>query len=373
MITPVLDLKGTGELQAHLSKAASIIDAGGLVAFPTETVYGIGCRCRSDSIRRLDQVKGRAAEKRYTLHIADKSGLSDYVPHLPLRVRKLIDRAWPGPLTVVFELDRSALGQQRERLGEEVFDILYRDSSIGIRCPDHVIATVLLRLTRHPVVAPSANPAGLVAPADVAGVLQHLDGQLDLVIDGGPCRYGRSSTVARITAGQIQVIREGVYKEGQLVDWGRVRLLFVCTGNTCRSAMAEGLCRHYLAEALGCNVDQLEDMGYSVISAGIIEVGGLPASAGAQAACAARGVDLSMHKSRVLTAQLIRDSDLIFVMDRSHRSAVLDLEPAAAPRCMLLDEQGPIPDPIGQPAEVFDRCANQIQAAIERRIKELVL
>ncbi|MDH7598116.1 MAG: L-threonylcarbamoyladenylate synthase [Sedimentisphaerales bacterium] len=373
MRTKVLDLSKCDDLQAAIAEAAAIVEAGGLVAFPTETVYGLACRVRADCLERLDLVKGRPSDKRYTLHIGDRASLRNYLPHLPLKARKLIDKAWPGPLTAVFELEPQILEQQQARLGKEVFDLLYRDYSIGIRCPDHAIASALLRQTACPVVAPSANPTGLPAPSDAQAVLSYLDGQIDLVLDGGPCRYGQSSTVARIGARGIEVLREGAYTAGQLQTWSSVTILFVCTGNTCRSAIAEGLCKAYLAKRLGCEVDQLAIMGYSVMSAGVMDLAGMTASNGAKAACAARGVDISGHKSQALTESVIQASDLIFVMDQSHRRAVLDLEPTAADRCLLLDDKGPIPDPIGQSAEVFERCATQIEAAIERRIRELVL
>lgn len=369
----MVDLKAQSDINAAIKQAASVLDAGGLVVFPTETVYGIGCIVRPDAIARLDLVKGRAAEKRYTLHIADKTKVSQYVPHLSLRARKLIQGAWPGPLTLVFDLHGQDLSRIESRLGKDVFDLLYRDCSIGIRCPDHTVATALLAHVDRPVVAPSANPGGMPPATDVHTVIGYLDGKVQMVLDAGPCRYGMSSTVAKVTASYIEILRQGVLKKEQLEAISQVRLLFVCTGNTCRSPMAEGLCRRYLAERLGCRIDQLQRLGYSIQSAGITEISGIPASSGARAACAARGVDIGGHKSRPLTAELIQQSDLILAMDQMHIDEVLTLAPEVRDRCMLLDEMRPIQDPVGQSAEVFEQCADQIWVAIDKRIRELVL
>jgi L-threonylcarbamoyladenylate synthase len=274
---------------------------------------------------------------------------------------------------VVFELDDKALEAQRGRVSSEVFETLYTDSSIGIRCPDHPVASGLLRWTLHPVVAPSANPADRPPATEAGEVLSHFEGKIDMVLDAGPCRYGRSSTVVKVRNLGLEVLREGVYSRQTLAAWARIQVLFVCTGNTCRSAMAEGLCRRHLARVLGCSVDDLERNGYKILSAGTADIEGMPASTGALAACAASGVDIRNHRSRGLSASVVKDSDLIFVMERAHREAVVSLVPEAADTCMLLDPDTEIEDPIGQPVGVFHRCAQQLVTAIEERIGEFVL
>jgi len=373
MQTRVIKVDAAKIDSAEIKEAARLVDAGELVALPTETVYGIACRVKADSLTKLDNLKGRRPEKYYTLHIGQKSNVKSYVPTVGLRAQKLIKNAWPGPLTIVFELGTEDIERQQASLAREVFENLYKDNSIGIRCPDNPIAAMLLQLMKNPVVAPSANITGQPPATDADQVLAQFSGQIQLLLDAGPCKYQESSTVVKIGRKGLQVLRPGVYSQADLKAMSEIKFLFVCTGNTCRSPMAEGMFRKYLAEKLQCEVDHLDKMGYKTFSAGVMDLVGMPASPEAIAACAAKRIDIKAHKSRALSRQLVEECDFIFVMSQMHRERITALNAEAANKCSLLAENEEIADPIGQPQQVYNDCAEVIEKAVKKRIGELVI
>jgi len=373
MKTRVLKLDPKNPDLTQVEEAAGVVDAGGLVAFPTETVYGLACRATHDSIARLDKTKQRALQKYYTLHIGRKRDVEKYVPSIGLRAKKLIKNAWPGPLTIVFDLNQKDIEKQCRSFEKGVYTSLYRDNSIGIRCPDNIVAQVLLRNAQMPVVAPSANITGKKPATNAGQVLEQFADKIDVLIDAGPCRYKKNSTVVNINKGNLRILRTGAYPPEDLENLSKVKFLFVCTGNTCRSPMAEVIFAKFWAEKIGSKVDQLENIGYKTMSAGTLGIDGLPASPEAVAVCAAKGLDLKAHKSTALSKQLIDESDFIFAMSRGHCERVVALVPEAAEKCLLLAENKEIPDPIGQSQQVYETCAETIEQAIMIRISEYVI
>jgi len=373
METKVVKLDVTNIDPAKIKEAAAVIDGCGLVAFPTETVYGIACRVKSKTLSRLNKLKGRRPDKYYTLHIYEKSEVRKYVPTIGIKAKKLVEMAWPGPVTIVFELSDNDINKQRESLEGEVFESLYKDNSIGIRCPDNVIASMLLAEVGYPVVAPSANITGSEPAVEAKEVLAHFSGKIDMLIDCGPCKYKKSSTVVKISDGRLKLLRPGVYSQAELDAISEINFLFVCTGNTCRSPIAVGIFRKYLAKKLKCEIDQLDKIGYKVISAGIVDMAGSPATTEAIATCDAKGIDITAHKSQTLSQQLIEESDFIYAMGRVHCERIVNLCPKSANKCVLLAENEEIPDPIGQTREFYNNCAELIEKAVKKRIGELVL
>jgi len=369
MKTEVVRIDRSNPDMSAISRAAKTVEAGGLVIFPTETVYGIACRGSKSAIARLDSIKRRAPQKSYSLHIARPEDVRRYVPSMRLPARKLVERKWPGPLTIVFDLSPEDMRLQAGSLPEEEM-CLYNGSSIGVRCPDDTIATALLGAARCPVVAPSANLSGEPPAVDGVQAAAQFDGQVDMVLDGGRCRYQKSSTVVRIWARGLEMLREGFYSERELREAMTVRILFVCSGNTCRSPIAEGLCRKYLAEKVGCDVDRLEGIGYKIASAGITAVPGERASAWSVEFCASEGSDISQHSSRQIADEQVRTSDFIFTMSRGQCESIKARWPEAAVKCQLLGIDEEISDPIGGSRELYEKCGRQIKAALQKRLSE---
>jgi len=142
----------------------------------------------------------------------------------------------------------------------------------------------------------------------------------------------------------------------------KIQILFVCSGNTCRSPMAEGFCRQIL----------MDGSKYRVISAGTSATNGERATPEAIAALLSKGIDISQHSSQILTADLIRESSFIFVMGERHRQKVLELCPEASGKCFLLAENSDIADPFEEGQEVYNKCATQISDLVQTRVKEIL-
>lgn len=356
----------------QIKKAAFLLDSGGLVGFATETVYGIGCRVKTGPLTRLNSLKGRTPDKYYTLHISEKSEVSKYVPSINLRAEKLINNAWPGPLTIVFELNNAEIDEQQKKLDSEIFENLYKNNTIGIRCPDDPVASMLLSRTEFPIVAPSANLNSCPPAINGEQVADYFAGKIDFLLDSGRCKYKKSSTVVKVDKKKLEILREGVYPATALGAMSKITFLFVCTGNTCRSPMAEAFLTKYLTQKLDCNIDQLDEIGYKVLSAGTMGINGVPPSKEVATICESKGISVENYESTGLTTQLLEESDFIFAMSQGHIDQIRSLNREAAKRCLLLAEKG-IPDPIGQSQQVYNICAETIEKAIQKRIGGLII
>lgn len=373
MMTEILTIKDESEAQSIL-KAARMLDAGKLVAFPTETVYGIGCQAEPKAIERLSEIKKRRPEKHYTLHIGNMEQLEKYVPQMDARARKLVKKALPGPLTIVFELDDSVLSLIKKQISPGAYSMLYSDGSIGIRWPDHAVACGILSQAQAPIVAPSANPADCPPAINAAEVKHYFNGQIDCIVevtDYGQL-YNKSSTVVKVGKGKIEILRAGAVGAEKVRELSTIWSVFVCTGNTCRSPMAEGYARKYFADKMHCSVDELQDFGYKFSSVGIAAFEGAPASAEAVEVCQVQGIELLNHRSSPVHTIDIDKVDFLFTMSRSHWMTIIEYWPRAKEKCFLLDEDGDISDPIGLGRDVYTRCLEQIKNAIQKRAQELL-
>lgn len=204
---------------AVINEAVQTLRDGGLVAFPTETVYGLGADAKNpDAVKRIFTAKGRPSNHPLIVHLAapDKFDQSqiDWVPVLSPWVRdlsedalKLINAFWPGPLTLVFKKDKSVLNE-----------LTGGQDTVAIRAPAHPIAQELLRKFKGGVVAPSANRFGKVSPTSAADVRSEFEGMLELMIlDGGDCEVGIESTIIDLSSGEHPVLlRPGLITPGEI-------------------------------------------------------------------------------------------------------------------------------------------------------------
>jgi L-threonylcarbamoyladenylate synthase len=185
--------------EEHIARAAAVIRAGGLVAFPTETVYGLGADAlNEDAVRKIFLAKERPADDPLIVHIASASQLPQLARQIPQRAWDLIERFWPGPLTLVLP--------KTERVPTVTTGGL---DTVAVRMPSHPVAKRLIELSAVPIAAPSANRFGRPSPTIAKHVWEDLHGRIDLILDGGPTPIGVESTVLDLTVDPPLVLRPG--------------------------------------------------------------------------------------------------------------------------------------------------------------------
>jgi len=373
MATQVIKSDPQGMGADAIREAGEVLRRGGLVAFPTETVYGLGARAdHRGAMERLRVVKSREPNKAFTVHIASRDDAPLYVPGFGGLAARFGRKAWPGPLTLVVSVDDPSSASVMAGRNGRAAEAIYYNRTVGLRCPDDGIAHGLLLAVDAPVVAASANLAGQAPPRTAADVLRGLDGQIDLLIDAGRTKYAKASTVVRVTGSSYEVVREGVYDAGIVERLSTVRLLFVCTGNTCRSPMAAGLARGILAARLGCKPSELRAHRVVLQSAGTSGGRG-GASAHALEVMSKRRIDLSDHVSTSLSADMVQQADYVFAMTRVHRETILRLAPSAESKVMLLLDNEDVRDPMGSEVEEYERCAQTIERGLRARLQEVIV
>jgi protein-tyrosine phosphatase len=367
----VIDIRNAEDARDVVHRAVQALAEGQLVALPTETVYGLAASaCRADAVERLIRAKGRPGGQPIALAIKSAEEAPDFVPDMAPLARRLARRCWPGPVTLV--VDNQHKDGLTEQLARSVRDVVAPNGTIGLRVPANEMSQDVLRMLSGPIVLTSANRSGGADAVTAEEVVQAIGDEVAMVLDDGPCRYGQPSSVVRIKKNQFEILREGVVGEGTLRRLASVMVLFVCTGNTCRSPMAELLMRARLAQSLKCSLDELEARGVVVVSAGIAAAPGCPPSSEAVEIMREYGLDLTRHEAQPLTEQLVRHADLILTMTHSHMQSIVERWPTAADRtCVLLPEKVDVADPIGQTVGAYRQCAAQIAAGVKHHVERL--
>ncbi len=355
--------------RAAMASVANTILKGGVVAYPTETVYGLGANAFDErAVRRVFRIKGRSEDKPFIVLVRHRRELTSLVKCIPPAAQTLMDRFWPDGLTLILEAS--------SRLPAV---ILGGDSSLAVRISGNRVVRALLDIVRVPITASSANLSGHPAPLTALEVQEQLGDRIDVILNAGKAPSAIPSTILDVRREPARLLRQGrvpleVIQQVVAVDSdalspsGRpAQILLVCMGNTCRSAMAEGLARKMLS-ASGMK-------GVRIRSAGTHAVAGEPVAPWArEVAWEEAGVDLSGHRARRLTRELLRKADLVLVMTLSQARSIQRMEPSFAHKTYLLTSfpkthrgtAEDIADPMGGSRRAYRQAFVAIRRELER-------
>jgi tRNA threonylcarbamoyl adenosine modification protein (Sua5/YciO/YrdC/YwlC family) len=362
----VLDLRRIEDPRDSVHRTVEALARGHVVGIPTETVYGLAADALNPAaVKRLVEIKGRSASMPLAIAVRGEQAIEDFVCHWSALSQRLARRCMPGPITLVLPCDdpmsiasRLPMSTREMLLGEH--------GCIGFRVVAHPVIAQLHDYLRGPLVLTSANLTGQPPATRGQEVFLQFGESVPLVLDDGPTRYGGASTVVRVIGNRYEILRHGAIESAAMTEFAKPMIALVCTGNTCRSPMAEVILKDLLRKAGG----GLESV--LVISAGVAASDGCMASQQAVDVMESRGLDLNEHQSQALSDAVMERADLILTMTRGHRAAILTAWPDRVNQVRTLRRDGgDIADPVGSSVEVYEQCANQIERELSAWIESL--
>jgi len=208
MNTKIVKLEKDRNNSDKIREASKIIDDGGIVAFPTETVYGLGADAlNNEASVKIYEAKGRPSDNPLIVHIAETKKLHDIVDDVPQKARKLMEKYWPGPLTMIFF--------HNGRVPKETTGGL---NTVAVRMPDHPVALSLIKESRGFIAAPSANISGRPSPTKAEHVIFDMDGRIEMILDGGMAGIGIESTIIDFTDDTPVILRPGYITKSMIEE-----------------------------------------------------------------------------------------------------------------------------------------------------------
>jgi protein-tyrosine-phosphatase/tRNA A37 threonylcarbamoyladenosine synthetase subunit TsaC/SUA5/YrdC len=361
-----LDWKRSEDPRDIVHIAVQALVEGRLVALPAETAYHVfASGLKPEAVSKLAELAAANKSRRPCIFLRSPQEALDYSPSLSLVASRMVNRGWPGPL--VLELpaddDRGLAGNLPTSVRAQ---LLIEGRYLPQRVAAHDAIVQAMRLMPGPLVAASMVDASGKAICCGQEAAQAASDSVSAVVDDGKTHYGGFASTVRVDGPNCHITAPGVVDFEALHRLSQFLVLLVCTGNTCRSPMAEAILRDLIRNRFPESFNSsLPPAG--IFSAGLSAFPGGPASPEAITVMKKRGLNLQQHQSHSLTERALRQADLILTMTNSHRSAILEKMPELRHKVHLLSgNQSDVSDPFGGAEAVYAACADQIETYLER-------
>ncbi len=366
-----LDWKSSEDPRDIVHIVVQALVEGRLVALPAETAYHVfASGLKTEAVRKLVELTSTGGARNPAVFLRSPQESLDYSPSMSRVASRIVNRGWPGPL--VLELPAETDSSLASCLPQEVRSHLLVDHRfLAQRVASHEAILQAMRLLPGPLVASPMLDGQQAAICNGQDAARLGADAVSVVVDDGVTHYGGFATTVRVDGNDCRVMAPGVLDADTLSRLSQLIILLVCTGNTCRSPMAEMLMRQMFAKRFP-KLFASRSKPALIASAGLSAFPGGPASTEAISVMNKRGLNLKNHQSRSVSERSLRDADLVLTMTNSHRCAIVDRMPDLASKIHLLSgSDKDVSDPFGGSESVYSACADQIESYLSNWIGQI--